>query len=664
LNGPDVELAATARLRAAEVYLAIRQPAEAEKLLATAPEGPARALLRGRAAFAQGHSGEALRDIEPLASVASLPEPLRVSARNLQARIKAAAGQNAEAARALIEFVQQNPDSTQLSAVLLTLHDIGGFGIEGVEKLLVDWTGSQHLALANAASYALGVAHHERGRIEPAVAALNRHLAGDPDGATARESRLRLAQMALEKHDAPATLEEVARLKDEGTSPAWQSRSEFLAGLAESLAERFAEAAGHFEAAAALTPDPDAALAAHTNAAIAAIQTGSSDVDRWLRPLKSYPETHLRLLLERGLLEAAMNDADASSSLETFLAAAPANHPRAVEAHVALAELALDRSPPLFSAARQHSLAAGKVAAGPWVERIAWLTIWMDELDGRMGTAIDGGRAFLNRHPNSKWRPSVHLKLAELLGRVGDWTGAVNQYRALATEEDDDTELAARALYLAGIAESAIPSPDSLDRAIDFWRDAAKADEAMTFPARFRQAMAKARLGDTDEALKQLEGLLASKPPPSPAQRQAVLCARGELFLRPGEKSPPQPQAAAAAFDQVAQDPATPTALKYQALCRKADSLRRLGRADDALAVYTEAAQPVLGTFAEESPPVNELTWPLRAGFSAFSLCSERGDWKTALDLAIHLAQTPGPHAARAKDFANRIRLEHFLWED
>ena len=187
----------------------------------------------------------------------------------------------------------------------------------------------------------------------------------------------------------------------------------------------------------------------------------------------------------------------------------------------------------------------------------------------------------------------------------------------------------------------------------------------MVFPARFRQSLAKARLGESEEALKQLDGLLAGNPPPAPAQRQAVLFARGELLLRPAEKSPPQPQAAAAAFDQIARDPATPTPLKYQALCRKAECFRRLGQADEALAAFIEAAQPVLSPAAAgSSKSPSDLEWPLNAGFSAVSMYSERHDWRRALDLALRLAETPGRHITRARNFANRIRLEHFLWEE
>ncbi|MGI8601751.1 MAG: tetratricopeptide repeat protein [Verrucomicrobiales bacterium] len=661
-SGPP-PLADMARLRSAEIFLSTGRPVDAEKVLSSALPGPERSLLLARAALAQGRVDEALRLSEGTISEPVQSESMRVSANILYARIKAAMGQTAEAARALVEFVQAHPATAHATSLLLTLHEIGGLSLEGVEKLLQQWAASPHPPLAAAGTFAAGLAHHAAGRADAAAESFRQFLEKNPRGSLSLEARRRLIQIALIKEDAAAARQVLASLSTEARTPAWQARAEFLAGRIDHMTGDLTQAAHHFQKAAQLCPEPDAALVAQRNAAIAAIQANDNrGLDEWLEPLKVDADIYARVLLDRGLFEAATGDRKAMASLETCLAA-PANDALKTQAHLGLAELALDRSPPNIAAARQHAAAASKLDSGSAADRLAWLAVWIEQRDGKLAAAVGKGQQFLSRFQDSPWRVAVHLKLGELSGQSGNWAAAVSQYLALAGEQDDDTALEARALYLAGMAEANIPSPDSLDRAIDLWQDAAKTDESVIFAARFRQALAKARLGHTNEALKQLEGLLSTIPPPAPAQRQAVFYARGELLLRPADKLPPRPAEAEAAFHAVARDADAPAAVRTQALCRKGDCLRVQNRTSEALGAYLEAASAAIGPIDQRATE-NEMTWPLRAAFSALALYEQDQDWKGALELASTLSELSGPAGRTARERANRLRLEHFVWED
>ncbi len=390
---------------------------------------------------------------------------------------------------------------------------------------------------------------------------------------------------------------------------------------------------------------------------------------RLLDALAPWPDTVPTVLYESGLQASARYRPEAAASLQRFLEAAPKTDPRHSLAAAALAEISLLESPPDLNRARQWLKAAHK--AGPNAEtreRLEWLDLWIEEKDAAFATALEKARAFLIDWPESPRRPLVRLRCAAWLGRLGEWPAAVAEYTALADEletagESDDvaTPFAARAAYLAGLAELRVPSPGSLDHAIDHWREAAALDDSMVFPARFQQALAKSRLGQNDEALLQLEALLTGPPALTPAQRTAALLAQGELYLRPGASAPAQPEKACEAFTQVATDRAAPPAQRAQALCRHGDALRALNRHDEAFRLYQDAARPLLGGRPPSNP--RAALWPARAGLAAVALLEEKKDWRAAAELAQQLAATPGPHASLARDKAARLRLEHFLWE-
>ncbi|MEM1296380.1 MAG: hypothetical protein AAGH89_13515, partial [Verrucomicrobiota bacterium] len=70
---------------------------------------------------------------------------------------------------------------------------------------------------------------------------------------------------------------------------------------------------------------------------------------------------------------------------------------------------------------------------------------------------------------------------------------------------------------------------------------------------------------------------------------------------------------------------------------------------------------PTLGLSPEEIP---EYTWFYRAGFSAIALLQKQEQWGAAIRLAERLAQTGGTRAIEAARLADKLRLEHFFWDE
>ena len=678
----DPARAAAVRLRMAELHLAQSEITEARTILQPAAPSLERAALEARAAWMQGRMEEAAQLAGPVAAQAPAGAA-RDTARLVQARVKAAGGQILEADRGLLEWVRAEPTTVPLAAVMLALEEFNGLEAEEVNTLLTEWQGDPRSALAPPAAYGRAAAAARQGQTGPAAEAFAAFAAAHDTHPLAPAARFRSVELAL-----AAGMPEQARTWAESwrahpslaSGSAEAAQAAFAAGLAAWQANDAAAATTAFEEAAQHAPDQGIKQAARLNAALCAVQAGSTPPSSGL---ELWPDAAATILFEAGLHGARTHRPEATSWLEKFLAThagtnagihntgkntpSPATRtdPRPAAAWTALAELELARPTPALAAARQHVHAARRAAVtSTAVEEADWLAIVIEETAAAWPAAMEKAAQFLTTWPASDRRAEIRFKRASWLGRQDRWTDAINEYTALAAETETPPAAAGRALYLAGLAELNLPSPDSLDRAIDRWRDAAALDESLVFPARYQQALAKSRLGKIEEALQQLETLLIGPPIPSGPQQSAIELTRGELLLA-GTETPERTEAALISLQRVI-EATRPGALRHtRAMSRKGEALIRLGRIDDALSTLTEAAQPLLSP-PLDAPTLNadEILWPARAGLAAVALLESQNQWPQAATMAQQLAATPGPHAEPARAKAARLRLEHFIWEE
>lgn len=371
-------------------------------------------------------------------------------------------------------------------------------------------------------------------------------------------------------------------------------------------------------------------------------------------------------LLEAGLALASQREAGASALLERFLAEAP-DHDRAVDAWIALAEIHLLAFPPRAAAAGE-ALESGRGAdPGPrQLERLDFLAVWAaaagEDRSEMASRAVD----FLERHPDSPRRAEIRMKLAESYYRSEDFANAAAQFK-LAAEENAPPELTMAALLFAGRASAALLSSDGLDEAIELWQVVADGDGPLAVAARIQQASALRRLSRWDDALEMNDLLLAEPERMDAAQKAATLCARGQLLMAAGAADSlgmTREQAlseAETSLNEVLQVSEAPIEWRHEARYRLSRIERERGNWAAALELCHEIMRPS-DAGASGGPVAYE--WFVRAGYEAMDILESRQDWRAALAIAERIAAVPGNRSQDARDRANRMRLEHFIWDE
>ena len=654
-----------ARFLSAELLLARNDIAGARRMFdsiqpTSMSERKERRLLRGRIEWQANRSPRA---VDMFASI--LRKPQGATHAVLLATLCAIADAHLELGTPeagddyLEEFIEHQPNDTGLPTVFAKLDQLYAAQRRQSRHDLARWSRDGAQPRRALAQWYLARAELRLERRDAARNALSQLRANHPAVPALAEAFLLYAEMELQDgraEHAPAILEAARALRPR---PELIERIDLLAARAHYEARQYNLAAQRFHQVA--RTESTSAKDALFNASLAWLSAGepaqAAAAAQELQGRGADEKTRGDLALEQGLLDASRGDKNAATALQKFIRE-NAKHPRVAEAWVALAELAFHATPARLAEARQNLARASESQPTPVAsERADYLMIWLAEAGEKPdeARAIQLANQFLQKYSSSTLASEVRLKLAETYFRRGDFASAQTQFELLA-QQNPNGPLAEKALFFA--AESAMQTMGkaALDRALVLFDQVVKRNGESKWAARNEQAVIERKLGKPDDAITLYDEVL--KGDAKPAEKREALCGKADILYELGAVNPENYRRAIEIYTQLANDREASPHWRNQATFKKGMCLEKLNAPADALTTF-------YGIIEEESRPDRrrEFFWFYKAGFNAARLLEEQSQWQAAAAIYEKLTFAGGARSEEAKSRLNRLRLEHFLWE-
>jgi len=455
-----------------------------------------------------------------------------------------------------------------------------------------------------------------------------------------------------------------------------ESVVDFLVGMIRFTRGEYHEALNLFANAADLETDLTRRRRSLYNALICAIKAGEKAVLSSLmgqlaqastatgpgkKDIPNSGDTPADVELDRALQLAARTDPAAGEQLAAFIRQHP-EHPRWPEAQVALAEFSLLDVPPRIKPAVEALAAAVQAKHDTALqERIDYVTLWLNDAMQDLSAVARTGLAFIEAWPHSSRIDEVRMKVGEAFYRLENFVYARTQFELL-VKSNRESPYADTALFFAGKAAMAVPTPEGRNAAITIWDELAQRGGPLAIAARQQQAVTKRLQGNDEEALKLMDDLLQD-PQVQGDRRHGIECDKAELLKSMGKDTPLRYDQAVSLLRRMLQDKSLPYLWSSRVGVLLAAALEEQGHKAEALEACYDVVNTGSGFLSQPASP-SEYLWFYRAGFHAVDLLKDSQQWEAAAKMAEKLAQSSGDRAKAAAEAATRIRLEHFLWDE
>lgn len=666
-------------LKQAEIATDIRDFEAAESYLAKLPKNEippqadvARDYVTARLHLGQGRYDQAAVTFQSLTAAGrEVPEGIATASRIGAAKAQLKAGRPEQAVRALKDWLGQTPKpSLDVVEQVFQLFDKAGLFTDSASAAthasdIQLWTRDTRRLVAAEATY-----HVVRSQLakDPVLAwdtleeffqwyGIEKPLPV-PISLIRGETMLRLGQFR-------AASDLLAGLASANLSAGHEVRRAFLLGQAATMSGDF-DAAQKAFASAALRATPQTAAVSYYNAALAAMQNGlGSGFEPFRSSLEETGQGELaaRLLLERGIYLSGEDPELARVAIWQYIRSFP-NRAESSRAYIILAEIALRNDPPAPEKARnQLSKVTSANALPSDLEKRDYLMIWVNDLDEKFPEAIALANEFLTKWPNSPYIDEVRMKLGETYFNTGDYVNARAQFVALA-DGSTSPVFQERARFFAGRAASLSLSKSSLDDALELFQQVVDGGGRLVVDARREQAILLVRQAKIDAAVDLLDSVIADRTALQKREFLDVLLQKGEILLANRPEDEVAIEAARDAFLTLVEESSNEQTTAFKVIHAKGIyNLGRLaeasGKDDEALAHYYQILES--NTAAENESGV--VFWQFRSGMSAIDLLTHSKNWEAAAALAMKVSKLPHPRAGEAKALAEKIRLNHFIWD-
>ncbi len=615
----------------------------------------ARFYLEGRIALLR-EEGETA--IAAFRSAIAADPPIPIEARDaarigiLHGRLQL--GLTSDALDELVAFVNSRPQSPLLEHALDLAQQIPGFA---EDPRVNTWTSAENPRLAALAALSLSRLQDSP---EDAAAPLRKVLQNHPEAPATFNVRLELASLLLKNGDAGEAIPLLEPLRGETLTPAQESRLAYLEAVHHYDSGRPREALEEFARAAPGARLQDAVPILFNTGVLAFLEDDSETFEDIVDRLSDSGEDRqllaARLLLERGLYLSSRDVALARLMIWRYLRAAP-DDPMHYRAEIVLAEIALREDPPAPDKARNRLLRIPEDAPATILEQRDYLMVWAADLEGDHRATIAAADHFLENWHESPLAAEILFKAAETEAAAGNHARSRALFQQVARL---DSPLREHSLFQAARSSSLILTEAGLDQAIDLFQQVADLEGPLRFAARRKQAEILLRQGNASSAINLLRETLNSDPAPEAEDRRSLQAQLAETLLLDPTDDETHTREALRLLSRLRQDPGASEYWRNRATWFLGRAAEIAGDSAEALEIW----YGVIDSHFLPDQPVPETYWSFRCAISAIELLGRQENWRAAAALAERIGRSEAPRAREARAIAQRIRLEHFLWED
>ena len=477
-----------------------------------------------------------------------------------------------------------------------------------------------------------------------------------PSGSTlVNRSLLELGVLNFKENKFQQALTIFSLLDDEKAAPATKAYAKALAAKAAFAVEEQTKASQLFleaeEIAREIQQDDLGSLAA-LNAGITLLtSTRSKEIDEITRNLDS-PEARSFLILERGLFLSSKKAPEARDLLTSFLANFPDN-PRTAEAALALAESAI------FSPPFDRELASEKVItlkfdlkSEPYLEARRVLVLLA------INKGIQQAQEFLAKAPSNPLAPRVLFQLGQTYRKPNDdrdkEVGKANYQFELLIEKYPESQFADPARYYSSLTSIALKTDSADKNAILRLRELIEKKGVLAKEAAVNLCSLLIDRNQQERALGEIETFLKDENISGSDQRRFLILG-ADASNQIG-----QHENALEFYGKILALKDLPASTRNQAHYISGQALEKLNRNVQALESYYRV---INRDFSPESTTSLEWKWYDKCGIEgALALLEKEERWEAAIQLAAKIGRSGSPRAEDAREIAERIGLEHFIY--
>ncbi len=362
-----------------------------------------------------------------------------------------------------------------------------------------------------------------------------------------------------------------------------------------------------------------------------------------------------------GLYFAAKGDPLALDRLNAFTRENP-DHPANVEAQLALAEIHLNQAPARPQAARRifEGLRTRPLTLTQ-SERLDYTSIWVELTDNNTSDLIRRADNFIRDWPSSAYLPEVIMLLASEYYQLKNQSAA-RDYFALVASRFPESPYAPTARFFEAV--SSPPGRETIEK----WREIIAGGGAFTSEARHELGLLYLSIDRFADARAEFSWLIENLPPGTPLRFAAMADLGVVPYLEAlsRNKDHAKLEEAANIFAALSGNAGAPAFWRFNAAVRRGKCLEALGRNSIALEIYrsiVDERKSDSTALPESGLPLQEIEWVFRAGFAAIDILTAEKNWAGAISVADALSDKNGPRAIEASRLAERLRLEHWVWD-